>query len=402
MLGKSSKITRERRSLAALAALLVLLAAHAAPAATSSAGGAQKSAFPNFEREWVELANAAKREGRLIVSAATSGPTVLPPLWKAFEQKFGIAVTVGRGSGAQQINKLLAERRAGLFQMDIIFTGLSTMRNRLLPSGALAPIKDLLFHPEVIDRSLWRGGVHRYADPEQRHVFLHSGRVDPPHLAVNTKLVRPGELNSYWDLLEPKWRGRIVSFHPTRSNEGHPARADIYYSKGLGPEFLRRLYSEAKLVLVASEREYLDGLAGGAYAIGFILGPAQRQVGELQALGLPVAIYRTPGKGLELETSRIAVAGMGPVAAVSRAANPNAQKLFLNWFFSREGQTLFQSTMRDFQSFRADIPNGDVIEEYRLPPPPDPIYVADADVEAQKKQDFATEWIRNVVEKLGL
>jgi hypothetical protein len=74
----------------------------------------------------------------------------------------------------------------------------------------LEPIKPLLLLPEVVDTSGWFEGKHHYDDPENRYIFVFEGTPRSGKITYNTKLVNPSEIKSYWDLLNPKWKGKIV------------------------------------------------------------------------------------------------------------------------------------------------------------------------------------------------
>ena len=41
-----------------------------------------------------------------------------------------------------------------------------------------------------------------------------------PSLAYNTKIVNPKEFKSYWDVVNPKWKGKIVSLDPRDTGLG--------------------------------------------------------------------------------------------------------------------------------------------------------------------------------------
>jgi hypothetical protein len=45
---------------------------------------------------------------------------------------------------------------------------------------------------------------------------------------------------------------------------------------------------------------------------------------------------------------------------VSKAPHPNAAKVFVNWFLSRRGQSVYQETHGDRDSLRVDIPKDKV------------------------------------------
>lgn len=376
--------------LIAVAGILVILTAYVAPAATP---------MPTFAQQWAELVTAAKQEGDIVVAP--------PPSWQetkghrqlleAFQKQFGIKVTSGRGSGRSQAQRLLAERRAGLYSVDIVVGGAATFTRVLLPAGAFDPIKPLLFHPEVVDQSLWKGGVHRYLDTGQKYVFLYAGRNAPIGISINTQLVQPGEIKSFWDLLKPKWRGRIVAHHPRLSTQG-VTYSQVYWDKDLGPEFLRRIYSEAKLNYVTTRREFADGLAFGAYALGFLEGGGQREIRRMGREGLPVKMLMA--QDLKVDVARVSPGGASIFAAVNRPPNPNAQKLFVNWLLTRKTQLLFNRFGNgEYESLRADVPNDNVRPKFRIP---ENFYLREADRDFIEKEKIAESFVIKLIDKLGL
>jgi ABC-type Fe3+ transport system substrate-binding protein len=380
------------RLVVVLAAVLFLFLPHCAAAATASPSA-------NFNREWGELVSAARREGKLVVNGgASAAGGGLGAALAQFGEKFGIKVTVGRGGGSDQAQRMLAERRGGVYSMDISIGSARNFTATLLPARVLDPIKPLLFHPEVIDTSLWKGGIHRYADPERRYVFAFAARNAPIGISINTKLVKPGEIRSFANLLDPKWKGKIIAYHPRHSQVTY---FNIYYDKNLGPEFLRRIYSEGGLTYVSTNREFADGLASGAYAIGFLDGGAQRDLREMADQGLPVRILTAHDIG---GTALASPGGSGLLGVVNRPANPNAQKLFVNWFLTKETQLLFNKARLngqggDYESFRADIPNDGIEPEWRLAknfvlPETEPDFV--------EKEMAAQNFVKQLVNKLGL
>ena len=76
---------------------------------------------------------------------------------------------------------------------------------------ALDPIKDAMILPEVTDESKWWRGRHHYRDPEKRFALVFIGNPDFGSVFYNSSLVKPKEIQSLWDLLNPKWKGRIAA-----------------------------------------------------------------------------------------------------------------------------------------------------------------------------------------------
>jgi ABC-type Fe3+ transport system substrate-binding protein len=103
--------------------------------------------------------------------------------------------------------------------------------------------------------------------------------------------------------------------------------------------------------LFRDNRLALDWLASGKFSIAFYV----QNVEEAEEKGLPVEQFRQSLKeGVGL-SSRV-----GHMALLNRAPHPNAAKVFINWFLSREGQGLHQKLHVEAKapadSLRVDVP----------------------------------------------
>ncbi len=65
--------------------------------------------------------------------------------------------------------------------------------------------------PEILDTSLWFEGKHFYIDAERKYIFVNEGSVSGFAMSINTQLAKVSEFKSYWDIFQPKWKGKIVS-----------------------------------------------------------------------------------------------------------------------------------------------------------------------------------------------
>jgi ABC-type thiamine transport system substrate-binding protein len=110
-----------------------------------------------------------------------------------------------------------------------------------------------LILPEVLDESKWFGGKHRYNDPEQQHVFIYIASPTSSSIYFNTNLVNPKDFKSYWDLVNPKWKGKFVSQEPTGTGIG-PSLQFFFYHPELGPDFLRKLFIDQQPIYVTGAR----------------------------------------------------------------------------------------------------------------------------------------------------
>jgi iron(III) transport system substrate-binding protein len=100
----------------------------------------------------------------------------------------------------------------------------------------------------VLDPALWWEGKHWYVEPERKFILINEGSVSGFSITYNTQLAKPGEFKSYWDIFQPKWKGKIVSLDARDPGFGASELRFVYYHPELGPEFIRRLYGEMDIV----------------------------------------------------------------------------------------------------------------------------------------------------------
>ena len=305
------------------------------------------AAEAGWEAEWERTVKAAEQEGQVTVYKIAHDAE-----WHAFQKRYPkIKVNLVPASAAQIQQRILAERRAGKFLADVVRLGGGTSTS-LYKAKALDPIGPALILSEVKDASKWLDGKHHYNDIDNQYVFVYA--AFPLHLlGYNQKFVDPKTLTSYWDLLDPKWKGKITIKDPKEPGGGSPLLF-LYHNPQLGPEYLKKLFSVAGLTLVRDDRQQTDWLAAGKFPI--TLTSKATEVEEAKSQGLPVDVldahtFRQDGVGLE--------AGGTMLALANRAPHPNAAKVLINWFLSREGQTAIQKTGANDpgqNSLREDIP----------------------------------------------
>ena len=169
--GKVAQLSRRLTPLDLLAYLLAALLLLALPGLSGA-------------DTWDETLTAAREEGKLIVVLGGGASRRYRPVFQYFEDKFGIQTVVSTGSGRKQADRLLAERGARRYKVDIIMTGGTTGNTRLLPNGVIDPITPELFLPDVVDKSLWYKGRHYYSDPKESYIFAFSAAADLTPIAM--------------------------------------------------------------------------------------------------------------------------------------------------------------------------------------------------------------------------
>jgi len=308
-------------------------------------------AAASSEAEWAKTVAAAKKEGR--VGVFLYHRENIETAIRVFEKAFpDIQLVTASTSAAETEPRLMAERRAGKFLWDLCICGPTTPFGVLYPAKALDPIKPALILPEVADQTKWWDGKHHYMDPEGSHIFVFLGNTDLPNLFYNKNLVDPKEFKSYWDMTHSKWRGKIVALDPRQPGRQRVGGRVIYNIPELGPAFLTRLFTEMDVTFSRDDRQALDWLAVGKFALCLFCG----NIESVTAQGLPVGefdVFRWK------ETPAISSGSNGSVALMNQAPHPNAARVFINWLLSRDGQTAFQKIMNSadllVESMRVDI-----------------------------------------------
>ena len=300
-------------------------------------------AFAQDTARWDALVTAAKNEGKVVVIGPPDA-TVRKTLPEAFKAKYGITVEYIGGRGTETSAKLRAERSSGIYTIDVAFGGSDTMAATYYGEKFIAPLKPELIDPEVTDPTKWTKGKLWFSDPEGMYV-LRLFSTAGPIVFINTKLVKPEEMKSTEDLLNPKWKGKISAHDPTTAGSGIGQATRFYLQ--FGEDFLKKLYVDQNPTIVRDRRQLTDGVARGAHPIA--LDGEDETLRKLKADGLPIeAIYKFRYMGGTVSS------GIGQMALLDKAPNPNAARLFANWIASKEGLEVF-SRARGEAPTRNDI-----------------------------------------------
>ena len=318
---------------------------------------------PQWKKEWERTIAAAKKEGKLVYHAGSASAPYFQEFQKRYPEIKATRMLTRGGSAAAQ--RLMAERRAGLYASDILIMG-GTSGTRLARAGVLDPLEPNFILPEVLDRSKWWGGRYHYLSKKSGYIFVFA-MTPRPFLGYNTDLVKPASVKAYWDLLKPEWKGKLVALEPGRSAQGF--LRFLYHNQKLGPNFLRQLLGKAGLTYSRSGRQVVDWLGAGKFAIALFISPSRSGLVTAKGQGLPVDWFLPQ----HFEEGVPITGGPNNVSLVNRAPHPNAARLFINWFLSREGQTVAQKVGGveggargvGVDSLRIDIPKDDVPKAYR-------------------------------------
>lgn len=295
------------------------------------------------DKDWNRLIAGARQEGKVVVTGSAD-PAVRVEIPAKFKARFGVTVEYIGGRSGEVMSRLRSERRSGLFTVDVIISGAETASTVLYPEKMIDPLRPLLF-PEVIDPSKWKGGKPWFFDPEEKYI-LRLFKYVSSIVAVNTRVVKPGELSSIQDLLHPKWKGKISADDPTVSGQGASVASTLYLF--LGEEFVKRLYVDNQVSVSRSSRQVEDWLAQGTHPVS--VGVGESGVQRLQKEGFPVdTIHRLSGM-----PGYIGGGGFNYLCVFNSAPHPNAARLFVNWLASKEGMEVYSRLLLD-PTMRNDV-----------------------------------------------
>ncbi|MGH7853909.1 MAG: ABC transporter substrate-binding protein [Candidatus Binatia bacterium] len=329
---------------------------------SSSAGLFAADAKPAWQTTWEKTVAAAKKEGKLNFYVGRYGSE---PLLNEFRKEFPeIKLVTVNGSGNSLGTRIISEMRAGHVVADLFSGGANTNYEILYEGKALDSIKAALILPEVLDESKWREGRHRYTDPEQRHVLIYIANPSSSGFYYNTNLVNPKEFKSYWDLVTPRWKGKYVSQEPTGTGLGASMQF-FYYHSELGAEYIRKLFGDMQPIFGRDRRQITDWLAQGRYALCV----GCRDTARAKSQGLPVDEL----DNVEWKEGVQLTSGGGSMSLIKGGPNPNAAKVFINWFLSRRGQIALQKYQDLYgedapNSRRIDIPKDALVPSMRMQP----------------------------------
>ena len=354
----SRKLTR-RRLLKAGTALPLL-----GIATPSLAQSVSKS--PTMVLDFLTNADVAKadQEGQLVFychenEAGTAG------IMEGFSKDFPkIKTSYVRAQTGALYNKILSERAAGRFEVDVI------------QLSDLAPAFDFRR----------KGGYEYYVSPESSaykkdHLSSPNGfffwtGVDPAGIAYNSEKVAASDAPKGWkDILDPRWKGKIsckISASGLQFVQWYTLRK--IYGDGFWKEF-------AKLQPHAfdSRVQLFDRLSKGDDMI--------TAIGEYPAF----ILFKSKGVKVEFVAPPDGlVATPLVVGAVNRAPHPEASKLFVDWAMSKRGQAWYQSNPNLYYgSVRTDappMPTGVKLSDFKL------LYPSDWEEYASQSAVFLKEW----------
>ena len=281
--------------------------------------------------EWNKTLEAAKKEGKVVISVPASAE-LKKQIEKTFKQRFGVETELIAGRAAAIVGKIQEESKSGVHDFDLHMGGSESMVTGLLAEGILAPLEPAMILTEVKNPKNWWGG-HIWVDNAKRYIYS-SQAYQTENIWYNTDYVKPEEIHSFNDFLNPKWSGKIGYLDPRSPGSGTSIWSFLWKLKG--EDYLKKLAGQ-KLFLSRDQRVLAESLAKGKITV--VIGLTYYSFVPFLKAGLPVKSLPSPRDEVYVSS------GSGNVTIIKSAPHPNAAKLFLNWFLGQEGQEIFSRAM---------------------------------------------------------
>jgi len=270
---------------------------------------------PPAETITPQLIEAAQKEGKVVWYTAVD-LSVAEKIAGAFKEKFsGIDVRVERTGAERVFQRIGQEYASNVHAVDVVNSSDASHLLTWKAQGLLLP-----YVPE---------DVAQYYKPEHRDVDgTYAGfRATLSPIAYNTKQVKAEDApSSFKDLLDPKWKSKIVKAHPGYS--GTILTATFEMVRDIGWDFYENL-AKQNIMQVQSATDPPKKLALGERAV--MADGTEYNVFLLRDSGQPVEVSY-PAEGTPFV--------IGPNGIFKAAPNPNAAKLFQNYCFTPEAQAI--------------------------------------------------------------
>ena len=260
------------------------------------------------------LVDAAKKERKVVwyTSLAIPSSTAFAHF---FMKKYpGIEVEVHRSGSQRVLQRTMQEVSAGIKNVDVIHTS---------DAGHFVLLKEKGLVMKYVPKS----SEAFPAGFKDRDGFYFGLRSTLSVIAYNPKIVTEKDAPKTWkDLLDPKWRAKLVTAHPNYS--GIIMTHVLALVKEYGWDYFQEL-AKNKVHITQSANDPAGVVASGERPVG--VNGAEYFYYKTLKQGNPIKIVY-PKEGVPLVVS--------PTAIAKDAPHPNASKLFTEYILTKESQQM--------------------------------------------------------------
>ena len=255
---------------------------------------------------------AARKEGKVVWYTSLVLPSA-EKVAKLFEAAYpGIKVEVHRTGSQRILQRVMQELQANIKNADVVHTSDAGHFVLLKERKLLAP-----YTPAGIDK--FPAGF------KDKDGYYYGLRSTVNVIVYNTKALSAAEAPKSWkELLDPKWKGKLVTAHPGYSGVIATHVLGLVHLHGW--DYFKQL-AQNRLMIVQSANDPIGVVASGERLVA--VNGAEYSAYQVKKKGNPIEIVY-PKEGVPLVVS--------PTAIASFAPHPNAARLFTDFTFSREIQ----------------------------------------------------------------
>jgi iron(III) transport system substrate-binding protein len=156
------------------------------------------SANAQSDAEWAKVIEAGRKEGKVVWYTGQTANPSHKEFVRTFEQKYGIRIELLDGRTTEIRERVRSEQAAGRFSGDVYHDGRTAMA-LMRQEGLLQPLGQFPNAKNMVPPY----ALEEYSVPT--HDFSYG-------ILINRNLVKPGDEPKSWkDVLDPKWRGKILA-----------------------------------------------------------------------------------------------------------------------------------------------------------------------------------------------
>ena len=265
------------------------------------------------DADWAKVVEAAKKEGSVAVYSALSGPPQVERM-KAFEKRYGVRVDHFIARASEVVERIRIEQFSKRYNGDVYISSPTSLPTR----KAAGDIQAMMNVPAI---STLRTDIE--SDGNGVPVWY------PPYgILINTNMAKPEEFKSWKGLLDPKWKGKMLSDDLRLGGAGGAMFEATY--KVFGRAFHEALVKQDAQV-TRNNREAERRVARGEFPVYF----PQQLPYALALKGLPVKMI-VPDEGV--------VYALAQFALLTGAPHPNAARLLTQYMLEPESQLFFANS----------------------------------------------------------
>jgi iron(III) transport system substrate-binding protein len=311
------------------------LAAAVALAACAASNAAWAQVPAGYPASYQRTIDAAKKEGKLIVYAATD-TSLVRPLIKDFESLYGVKVEYHDMNSTELYNRYISENAAHSASADVLWSSAMDLQIKLVNDGLMASYET----PEAAQLPAWA----------QYQKQAYGTTFEPLAIVYNKRLIPDGDVpKTRADLIKllaaqpDRFKGKVTTYDIEKSGVGfNYLTQDAHVNEKATWELVRAIGATGPK-LQSSTGAMMERISSGENLIGYnILGSyAYAKAKKDKSIG-----YVLPADYTQV-VSRLATIS-------KQAQHPNAARLWVDYLLSKRGQTLIANDA-NLYAIRADV-----------------------------------------------